>query len=270
VPRTKRFAWLCLVLTAACGSRTALFGGAPTDEDTDQTADGGPRRDGASDAGPDANIIVETDAACATARECDDGIPCTLDTCQGGRCFRELADSVCDDGAFCNGVERCDVTAGCVARAEACEDGISCSLDACDEANRTCRHTPDDTLCPPSHVCDLALACQARVLAHDTESLYDVRVPSGVTSLVGKLGTTLTDVALTPGNRLYGISYDALFEVDTATAATRSTSRPTGRSTSAAGGGSRASTSRREGSPRSRTCPRSRAGTSRSSAIACS
>lgn len=216
-----RLAWLCVVLTAACGSRTALFTDV-TGGDVDD-GDGGLRPDGAplGDAGPDANIIVETDASCVTAAECNDGIPCTLDTCQGGRCFRELADSLCDDGVFCNGVERCDVTAGCVERAQACDDGIACSLDACDEAARGCRHTPDDTLCPPSHVCDLALSCQARVLAHDTENLYDVRVPSGVTTLVGRLGTTLTDVALTPGNRLFGISYDALFDVDTATGATR-------------------------------------------------
>ncbi len=219
--RATRVGWLCLALTVACGSRTALFGAATGDDL--ESGDGGPRGDGGrlTDAGPDANIIVETDAACATARECDDGIACTLDTCQEGRCFRELVDAVCDDGIFCNGVERCDVAAACVPRPQACDDGIACSLDACDEATRACRHDPDDTLCPPSHVCDLALACQARVLAHDTENLYDVRVPSGVTSLVGRLGTTLTDVALTPGNRLYGINYTALFDVDTATGATR-------------------------------------------------
>jgi hypothetical protein len=232
--RSRFLAALVVVATAACGSRTALFGGGPSDtEETSEDGglalvDGGVLRDGGVDAARDANVVVETDAGCASDVDCDDGVACTLDRCRDGLCVRELVDARCDDGVFCNGEEACGLN-GCAPRPSPCNDGISCSVDSCVEQSRTCRFIPDDTQCPPSHVCDLDLGCQARALAHDTTNLYDVRVPSGKTTLIGATRTTLTDIALTPGNRLYGVNYDGLFDVDTTTgAATRRASLGTG------------------------------------------
>ena len=68
---------------------------------------------------------------------CDDGIPCTTDTCapaEGCKHFGE--DSACDDGKVCNGAEECDPKIGCTA------------LDA-----------PDGTLCDDENICTLNDTC---------------------------------------------------------------------------------------------------------------
>ncbi|MEL6543879.1 MAG: hypothetical protein AAFQ82_04590, partial [Myxococcota bacterium] len=42
----------------------------------------------------------------------------------------------CDDGLFCNGVESCEATSGCVGgTAPAVDDGDVCTTDSCDETN---------------------------------------------------------------------------------------------------------------------------------------
>lgn len=91
---------------------------------------------------------------CETAAECDDGDPCTVDTCENERCVNEPV--TCDDGVFCNGRETCiggDCVAGeppcgpdeicleaeqscveCLAD-EDCDDGDSCTIDVCEDAS---------------------------------------------------------------------------------------------------------------------------------------
>ncbi len=53
-------------------------------------------------------------------------------------------DASCDDGAYCNGEERC-VDRVCVAGAPiVCDDGIECTVDACSESRRACASLPVD------------------------------------------------------------------------------------------------------------------------------
>ena len=48
------------------------------------------------------------------------------------------ADSDCDDGLFCNGIETCDLATGqCIAGASPCDDSDPCTVD-CDETNDFC------------------------------------------------------------------------------------------------------------------------------------
>ncbi len=74
---------------------------------------------------------------------CDDGIACTADTCDPATdsCRHEACDGMCNDGAFCNGVERCDTMVGCVAGPPACELEAACSNDSCNEASQACQHS---------------------------------------------------------------------------------------------------------------------------------
>jgi hypothetical protein len=57
-------------------------------------------------------------------------------------------DSRCDNSAFCDGIERCDPTEGCMAGDPvACpDDGNPCTEDLCDEATTGCLHPPADGL----------------------------------------------------------------------------------------------------------------------------
>ncbi len=73
---------------------------------------------------------------------CDDGLGCTIDTCNRlvDACENDPCDSFCDDGSFCDGVERCDSALGCVDGPSACETGIFCAASSCNEAADTCSH----------------------------------------------------------------------------------------------------------------------------------
>jgi hypothetical protein len=70
---------------------------------------------------------------CQSAGDCDDGMPCTADTCVLGECFSALDDSACpDNGLFCDGEEVCDPVQGCVSTGDPCQP-LFCNeeLDRC-------------------------------------------------------------------------------------------------------------------------------------------
>lgn len=141
--------------------------------------DGGGDDDaGRGDAGPDGAVPSDGGPVCPPS--CDDDVACTVDACEDGRCahtaddgacadgercnpvlgcvpIRCTSDPECDDGVFCNGVERCDGDApgtGCVAGDPVvCDDGASCSADRCDEDADRCVATPDDSACADAVDC---------------------------------------------------------------------------------------------------------------------
>ncbi len=156
------------------------------DEDAGSTGvdAGGTPSDGGVDAGPgpgdDAGPGVDAGPVCPS--DCDDGVACTNDRCEAGACIntpderlcgddercspvmgcvpsRCTSDGECDDGVFCNGVERCVADApgsGCVAGDPVtCDDGFACTSDACDEATDGCVATPDDSVCGDSIDCTM-------------------------------------------------------------------------------------------------------------------
>ena len=130
---------------------------------------------------------------------CDDGVDCTSDSCVPGvGCTFVPDDDVCDDGVACTG-DRCDPTGGCVHHVNdaACSDGINCTIDQCDpEAG--CRVRPDDSLCDAAEHCDilchgcvLDIAPAGSFLAASGAVLYRVNpvVPSA--TVVGPIGVMI-------------------------------------------------------------------------------
>ncbi|MDX2054450.1 MAG: putative metal-binding motif-containing protein [Polyangiaceae bacterium] len=84
---------------------------------------------------------------CSLDAQCDDQLPCTVNTCDGnlGRCRFVPNDASCADEKFCNGSEYCDNTLGCRAGDPiACSDNNTCTIDVCVEASRTCEHSARD------------------------------------------------------------------------------------------------------------------------------
>jgi hypothetical protein len=51
---------------------------------------------------------------------------------------------VCDDGVFCNGVERCEAGRCVVGAPIVCDDGVDCTSDTCDETRWACRYDAPD------------------------------------------------------------------------------------------------------------------------------
>ena len=68
-------------------------------------------------------------------------------------------DSDCDDGLFCNGVETCSESRCYASPIDPCDDGVRCTRELCDESTRTCANLPDESACPPNHLCELKLGC---------------------------------------------------------------------------------------------------------------
>ena len=172
----------------ACGARSELrVGDAALGDISDATVDTAPPE-------------------CRVAADCDDRIACTVDRCVAGRCVREAQDARCADALQCNGVERCDPTAGCVpGPAFPCDDGVACTVDRCDEGPARCASTTDDARCPISHRCDRVRGCVARALAVTSTNLYEVELPSANLRAIGRV-RAFTDVALHPDRTLYGIN----------------------------------------------------------------
>ena len=74
------------------------------------------------------------DCQSGTPPSCDDGIDCTVDSCNEGAdsCDSVPDDVLCDNGLFCDGYETCDVVLDCQTGTD------PCSPLSCDEAADLC------------------------------------------------------------------------------------------------------------------------------------
>ena len=124
--------------------------------------------DGAAVAtGPHWNL--QTAATCLPDGACDDGNPCTLDSCNTGTgsCLNLAAPlgTACLDGDVCNGDEACNVSGQCVAGAPlSCDDGDRCNgTESCDAVLGCRAGSPlncNDQLPCTSDSCDALTGCQ--------------------------------------------------------------------------------------------------------------
>jgi hypothetical protein len=110
---------------------------------------------------------------CMTDAHCNDQKDCTVDKCVNHKCQHDAQNSICDDGQFCNGREKCVPTnpsggsSGCIpgkppcppattcneemdecsCRTDAdCDDGHPCTDDIC--SGGSCMHVANDEICP--------------------------------------------------------------------------------------------------------------------------
>ena len=100
-----------------------------------------------------------------TAPDCDDGVSCTVDSCNEDTdsCDNTASNALCDDGLFCNGAETCDAALDCQAgTAPDCDDGVSCTVDSCNETIDQCQSEADDALCQNGLYCDGTETCNPK------------------------------------------------------------------------------------------------------------
>ena len=77
------------------------------------------------------------------SEDCDDGNPCTDDSCEDGVCSYAFASegTPCPDASACNGAETCDGKGVCVAGTpQILDDGDPCTLDVCDPKTGATTH----------------------------------------------------------------------------------------------------------------------------------
>lgn len=102
-----------------------------------------------------------TGCVAGTAPDCDDGLDCTTDVCTFAVGCEHLPNhAACQDGQLCNGEERCDASAGCVAGSPyVCEGSAGCVTYTCDPVQNGCVAVPDNGACPCGETCDPERGC---------------------------------------------------------------------------------------------------------------
>ena len=119
--------------------------------------------------GPETCIATVCEPGIAVG--CDDGVSCTVDSCNVGTdsCDNLVDDAFCDNAVFCDGVESCDALLDCQAGVpEACDDGVSCTVDSCNVGTDSCDNLVDDGLCD-----------NGRVLRRSGDLRRGTRLPAG-------------------------------------------------------------------------------------------
>ena len=99
----------------------------------------------------------------ALASVCEDGNPCTDDSCDpgSGACVVAPNALACDDGDACTAGDMCagGLCVGVDSSALACDDGDACTDDGCDPGSG-CWHATNTAACDDGDACTLADQCQ--------------------------------------------------------------------------------------------------------------
>ena len=94
----------------------------------------------------------------------DDSVACTVDTCDeaNDKIVHTPDDNACDNTLYCDGVESCDVSNGCLnGTPPSITDLVGCTVDSCDEDHDKIVHTPSDDLCDDGQFCTGIETCNA-------------------------------------------------------------------------------------------------------------
>jgi hypothetical protein len=136
-----------LLLAAAVGPAVGALAGCTVGGSAPPRPDASPAFDAGAEPPEDAATLPPptVDPCTPEGRGATIGAPC------GG-------DGACDDGCFCNGVERCEAGV-CVAGDDPCADDVECTADACLEEADRCFHDPQHEVCSDGDACNGAERC---------------------------------------------------------------------------------------------------------------
>lgn len=81
---------------------------------------------------------------------CDDGNPCTTDSCSNGNCVHQAAAGPCTDNNACTVGDAC-TAGGCSGQPKDCADGSPCTTDSCQGGS--CQHAVQEGSCDDGNVC---------------------------------------------------------------------------------------------------------------------
>jgi hypothetical protein len=107
---------------------------------------------------------IETAAVDGDPPPCDDGNPCTTDSCDPERHDPVLDGTPCPDGLFCNGMETCRAGICTPGSPLVVGDNNPCTIDSCDEqTGARFDPVPDGTLCSDGFFCNGIETCRAGI-----------------------------------------------------------------------------------------------------------
>ena len=119
-------------------------------------SDGSPCEDG--NACTHADVCFGGQCSEGVLLDCDDGVPCTVDTCAGGGCVHTPASGPCEDGDVCTLGDSCK-GGSCVGGAVMnCEDGNVCTDNTCDPVTG-CQQAANGASCTLLDLCQAGAQC---------------------------------------------------------------------------------------------------------------
>jgi subtilisin-like proprotein convertase family protein len=96
--------------------------------------------DATGDVGSINSWCVNIAAICAADTDCNDGNPCTDDSCSGGACVHTNNTAPCNDNNACTSNDTCSGGVCVGGPPPSCDDGDACTTDSCNPATGLCEH----------------------------------------------------------------------------------------------------------------------------------
>ena len=118
--------------------------------------DGTPCEDG--DACTHSDVCLNGQCTDGVALDCDDGQPCTVDTCAQGGCVHAPASGPCEDGNVCTLGDSCKGGACVSGQTMDCEDGNVCTDNTCNPTTG-CVQLPNVATCTLLDLCQSGATC---------------------------------------------------------------------------------------------------------------
>jgi hypothetical protein len=97
---------------------------------------------------------------CVTAADCNDGNVCTNDACNAGTCGHSNNTVSCDDGNGCTIGDTCSA-GSCSGLPNPCDDANACTVDSCAAGACVNAYSPQPGCCATSDDCDDGALCSA-------------------------------------------------------------------------------------------------------------
>ncbi|RLE21222.1 MAG: hypothetical protein DRJ50_09540 [Actinobacteria bacterium] len=117
-------------------------------------------------------LIEPIPNCCVSDDDCNDGNPCTDDTCQAGTCQVWANTGPCSDGDSCTQDDTC-FEGGCFGSLFDCDDGDECTLDSCADGACENAYEPSSGCCAEAVQCDDGNPCTVDSCETDGNCLND-------------------------------------------------------------------------------------------------
>ena len=125
---------------------------------------------------------------CESAKDCDDGNPCTDDSCSGNQCKHTNNTKGCDDGKYCTENDKCGNGVCSGGSARVCNDQNVCTDDSCDAATDKCLFKNNTKSCDDGNLCTDGDKCQSGGCVAGTEKICNDGVSCTMDSCLSSSG----------------------------------------------------------------------------------
>lgn len=127
---------------------------------------------------------------CTKTADCDDGNSCTIDGCIASTCVLSLSSAPCDDSDPCTYGDKCSAGACLSGSQSACFDNNPCTLDVCDKVSGECSYpnASNGSICDDKNPCSPFDLCTDGKCFGATPTTCDDGIPCTIDSCDAQTG----------------------------------------------------------------------------------